>query len=458
MSNKVILVITEGKLKGQQFIFDSRSTSILGRATDCYPQFPSNAEYLDISRYHCLLDVNPPDISIKDLDSLNGTYVNGKLIGKRAENTKVIPEEIIANNFTEYPLKQGDTLQIGEVFLRVFIERGTDVQPEVEAEEGNQEENTLLSKINSLVQRANRGDNYLSALLGYNIAKKLGEGQYSEVYLATHIETGDCVAIKAIESQDDLDTNAINSFLLEVQNIKALNHLNIVQLKDYGYCERLFFFIMEYCGGGTLAEFLEERGDRLEVKEAMPIALQILDALEYAHNALVPSVKLADGTIGQGVGLVHWGIRPDNIFLSYSQSYPNGEPIAKLANYALDKAFEIAELKNLIKPKPSLHNPFFMPRQQIMKPKYPQKEIDIWATAAVLYYMLTNSYPRNFANRDPFLAILSILQEKSVPIRQKNALIPYALAELIDLALVDNPEIYFKNAIALMRALLSTIQ
>lgn len=93
-----------------------------------------------------------------------------------------------------------------------------------------------------------------------------------------------------------------------------------------------------------------------------------------------------------------------------------------------------------------------MPRQQVLNFKYAQPDVDIWATAACLYYMLTANFPRNFTGADPFLVVL---QNDPVPIRARNASIPQSLAEVIDLALVEKPEIYFKTAMEFKQALLS---
>jgi eukaryotic-like serine/threonine-protein kinase len=69
MPAKVTLVVTEGKLAGEQFAFDSRTTCIIGRASDCNIQIPNDPAHQVISRYHCLLDINPPDIRIRDFGS-----------------------------------------------------------------------------------------------------------------------------------------------------------------------------------------------------------------------------------------------------------------------------------------------------------------------------------------------------------------------------------------------------
>ncbi|MFW5666731.1 MAG: FHA domain-containing protein, partial [Coleofasciculus sp.] len=81
MSAKVILTVITGSLKGKNFEFSDRTTCILGRAKDCHPRLPNDRYHKTISRYHCLLDINPPDIRIRDFGSLHGTYVNGKIIG-----------------------------------------------------------------------------------------------------------------------------------------------------------------------------------------------------------------------------------------------------------------------------------------------------------------------------------------------------------------------------------------
>jgi serine/threonine protein kinase len=95
-----------------------------------------------------------------------------------------------------------------------------------------------------------------------------------------------------------------------------------------------------------------------------------------------------------------------------------------------------------------------MPRQQVINFKYAKPEVDVWAAAASLYNMLTGTYPRDFSDKDPFV---TVLQSDPVPIRQRDSSIPKPLAELIDLALVDNPEIHFKTAAAFKRALESVL-
>ena len=118
--NKVKLTIIEGKLKGKTFEFTDRTTCIIGRHLDCYPKLPDDADHNTISRYHCLLDINPPDIRVRDFGSKNGTYVNNKKIGQREANQT--PEEAAKIKFPEYDLKRGDELKLSKTIFQVSIE------------------------------------------------------------------------------------------------------------------------------------------------------------------------------------------------------------------------------------------------------------------------------------------------------------------------------------------------
>ena len=82
MPNKVSLQIVAGKLKGKAFTFEEHDTLIFGRAPDCHACLRDDSF---VSRHHFILEVNPPQACLRDLGSLNGTYVNGKKHGGRKE-------------------------------------------------------------------------------------------------------------------------------------------------------------------------------------------------------------------------------------------------------------------------------------------------------------------------------------------------------------------------------------
>ena len=110
MSAEVILKINKGSLKGEEFSYKMRESFVIGHATDCPVCFSEDT----VSRHHCHIDINPPDVMIYDLKSLNGTWLNGELIGQR--DPSLTPEEAQATpeGIPIIPIKSGDKLGLGK--------------------------------------------------------------------------------------------------------------------------------------------------------------------------------------------------------------------------------------------------------------------------------------------------------------------------------------------------------
>ncbi|MEA5515727.1 protein kinase domain-containing protein [Nodularia sp. UHCC 0506] len=453
MAAQAILTIIKGKLPGRQYTFDSRTTCIIGRSPECNIQLPNDADHSTISRYHCLLDINPPNIRIRDFGSKNGTYVNDNKIGQRAAHQT--PEEGAKLQFPEYDLKSDDEIQLGDTVFAVYIKADPEEinipnfsLPTINHHQPAIQKPNFLAIIQSWLSLAAGGNQNLLAIQGYNIIKLLGKGGFGEVYLAQHHNSGKFIALKVMLPAIAANENAVQKFLRETENTKVLQHPHVIQVIDYGFFEDIFFFTMEYCAGGTVLDLMAKYGGKLPVNIAVPIILQVLNGLEYSHNAEIPYVKLQNGGYGKGNGLVHRDLKPGNILLNYI----DGKITAKIADYGLAKSFDLAGLSGQTLTGSSSGTPAFIPRQQLLNFKYVKPEVDIWATAASLYNMLTGELPRNFTG-DPFLAVL---QNDPVPIRQRHANIPKKLAEVIDLGLVEKPDIYFKSAVDFKSALLDS--
>jgi pSer/pThr/pTyr-binding forkhead associated (FHA) protein len=455
MPAQITLTIVKGKLLGRQYTFDSRATCIMGRSPEANIQLPDDADHKTISRYHCLLDIMPPNIRIRDFGSKNGTYVNGQKIGQREAHQT--PEEGAKLNFSEYDLQSDDEIELGNTVFAVYIEADPaeiNIPNFCPATINNSNQPptqppNFLEIIKRWLGLAANGNNQLLAIKGYNIIKLLGRGGFGEVYLAQHHSSGKFIALKVMLPAISGNENAVQRFLRETENTKALQHPHVVQVIDYGFFEGIFFFTMEYCAGGTVADLMHQYGGKLPVDIALPITLQVLNGLEYSHNSEIPYVKLSDGGFGKGRGLVHRDLKPGNILLNYI----DGKITAKIGDYGLAKAFDLAGLSGQTLTGSQAGTPAFIPRQQLLNFKYVQPEVDVWATAASLYNMLTGEFPRNFTG-DPFLAVL---QNDPVPILQRNASIPKKLAKVIDLGLVEKPEIYFKSAVDFKNSLLDSI-
>ncbi len=123
MTAKITLTVTAGKLQGEGYLFEDRAACIIGRAEDC--QLPLPNDDLSVSRYHCLLDINPPYIPVRYFGSKNGTYVNGSIIGQREANQT--PEEASNKTFPEHDLVTGDEIKLGDRMFHAEAQRRREI-------------------------------------------------------------------------------------------------------------------------------------------------------------------------------------------------------------------------------------------------------------------------------------------------------------------------------------------
>ncbi|MFE4399140.1 MULTISPECIES: protein kinase [Streptomycetaceae] len=443
----VVLHQVGGPGTGDEHVFTERTTCLLGRAAECMPRLPDDERHRTVSRHHCLLDINPPDIRIRDFGSLNGTYVNGRKIGQRARNQS--PEEGAALDLPEHDLADGDEIRIGDTVFRVGRSAptlrlrparcaacGRDTADEADGRDGSYVCATCRAEpgmvLRQLLALARQGGGAVASLADYELSAQLGRGGMGTVHLARHRGTGREVALKLMLPKVAASTRARALFLREVAVTRTLHHPNIVTLHEVGFAGGTFFFTLEYCRGGSVEDLLGRRGGRLPADEAVPLALQALAGLAHAHAA----------------GVVHRDLSPGNLLLDHG---PDGRPVTKVADFGLAKAFDQAGLSGLTRTGTTAGKPSCMPRQQIVNFRYATPEVDVWGLAACLYRMLTGRYPRPFPpGTDPWQVVL---QTPATPLREVAPHLPRRLAEVVDQALREQPAIGFPDAAAFAAAL-----
>lgn len=309
--------------------------------------------------------------------------------------------------------------------------------------------------IRRLLVQANRGDESLATLRGCEFVRELGRGGMGAVALiqrSSSLQTAERLALKVMLPQVAAIPKGKERFEREIEISRALAHPHIVPLRHWGCWQEIYFFTSEYCDGGDVEQLSKQHGGKLSPEQALPIIFQTLDALDYAHHARV-RVKLASGKFDEADGVVHRDVKPSNIFLCGSGACG----ITKLGDFGLAKAFATAGLSGLTRQGAIGGSIQYMPQQLLDDFQLATPEVDVWSAAASLYYLLTGHPPRDFSNEPTKRWLWVVSNKPAVPIRQREATIPPALAEVIDHALDDRDSLQFSSAAALKRALESVL-
>ena len=410
MPASVQLRITEGIAKGKVFTFSAHDTFFLGRHPDCHMHLPDDT---CVSRHHFILEACPPQACVRDLGSRNGTYVNGRKVGGRKEGES--PEEGARRAYPEVTLKHGDRIQVGDTALEVHVTQAEkQAGPPPAAPVPSFDELNPQQLADLLLKAAKKGKAPRLDIPGYQIEKELGRGGFGVVFRARRMSDGVPVAIKVLLPRVAVKPVEVEKFLREMTITAQLRHPNIVKLYDQGHCEGIPYFIMEYCEGGSLMDFIIKQGGKVPLEPAKPIMLAALDGLAHAHQQ----------------GIVHRDLKPQNILLERG--------VARISDFGLAKNFQQAGFSGLSVTGNYAGTPLFMPREQLINFKHLKPVSDVWSMAATFYFMLTGAFPYPFTkDRDP---IDVILNEPIVPVANRDKTLPPKLAVWLEACLATDPK------------------
>lgn len=235
----------------------------------------------------------------------------------------------------------------------------------------------------------------------YEVAERIAEGGMSTVYRARRLEDGAVVALKILRGEHAADHEFIERFAREAHAAEALAHPNIVRVLESGQDGDTYFIAMEYVDGPDLKAYLRRVG-RLEPADAERIALQVCEALEYAHRQ----------------GIIHRDVKPQNILLA-----PDGS--VKVADFGIARALATSTITQPGMVMGTVH--YLSPEQA--RGAAVGRGSDVYALGVVLFEMLTGRLP--FAGDSPIAIALKHLHEPPPAPRAIEPSIPLRLEGVI---------------------------
>src|SRR5687768_3814053 len=230
----------------------------------------------------------------------------------------------------------------------------------------------------------------------YRIERELGQGGMATVYLAQDLKHDRKVAVKVLKPELAAVLGA-ERFVAEIKTTAALQHPHILPLFDSGTTEGFLYYVMPFIDGETLRAKLD-RETQLGVDEAVRIATNVADALDYAHRR----------------GIIHRDIKPENILIQ------NGRPM--VADFGIALAVSAAAGGRMTETGLSLGTPHYMSPEQATAEKEISARSDVYSLASVLYEMLTGSPPHVGSSAQQI--IMRIITDAPRPVTELRKSVP----------------------------------
>jgi serine/threonine-protein kinase len=255
----------------------------------------------------------------------------------------------------------------------------------------------------------------------YQIQRELGQGGMAKVFLAHDRKYERAVAVKVLRPDLAADMGATR-FLQEIQIAARLHHPHILPLYDSDQADGLVYYVMPYIEGDTLRQRLA-RERQLPVGEALQIAREVADALNYAHGAKV----------------VHRDIKPANILL--------GSGHALVADFGIARAIGAAQTSA----GHVIGTPAYMSPEQIDGDPNLDGRSDIYSLGCVLFEMLAGEAP--FRGSSLTAIIAHRLSAPAPSVRAFRELVPEAVDAALRKAMAVLPADRFTTAAQFAEAL-----
>jgi len=239
---------------------------------------------------------------------------------------------------------------------------------------------------------------------GCEVRRRVGSGGMGVVFEAHHLALDKRVALKLLMPNLAADGSFVRRFVSEARLAAQVEHPNIVQILNVGQDGDVYFIVMQFIEGKSLAEMISQ--GPLSPREAAKIALQAARGLAAAHRR----------------GIIHRDVKPENILV-------DRQGLARIVDMGLSKNLSAptagAETSALTAPGVAMGTPNYISPEQATEARAADARTDIYSLGATLYHALAGAPPFSGPS-----AIAIINQHINAPLRAPSARRPEVPAEL----------------------------
>ena len=384
------LVVEAGDQAGMEFEVppvEDAGEVVLGRSSGCQIRLDDS----QLSRRHCKFSFRDDRLFVEDMESKNGTRVNGHYVKGSVE------------------LREGNRVEVGTLLLVV---RYPVMEEPAQGEAPAAKEAPRKSEADEMTQEAVISPGRVFG--GYRLEGVVRQGRFTTVFRACDVAENRPVALKLLRTEVPLSDKQRRRYQRGWTAAAELKHPNLISVLRVGEEGGVPFQAMEYVEGQDLQQLCQSKRAPMALPEALAVTQQVLEALQHVYER----------------GLVMRSVRPENVLIT-------GDGAAMVGDYDLLRplpAEGVEEITSVM--EFGLFEDARMSAPELVaRPVVADQRCDIFGAGACLYFMLTLQapFPELAADWHPPRAFSRQVRDP----KELNASIPEPVSEIILKALSD---------------------